>query len=365
MKKELIIYFSKFSVGGMERSLVEFLKNSNLNKNYNITVYVGYSLENSYLEEARKYANIELICKGKWNLLAKIKTFIAMEFKYIKYLIKKPNYDVSICYPHQHKILAKLARISSKNNIIFIHADLVNSRNEVEREKLLNKIKFEKFAKIACVSEKAKESFLTLRPNYKGKIYVINNYANGEYIISKSNEVIDDFEFKNKTFINISRQVEKTKQISMIIEAAKKLVEENYKFDVLLLGNGPDHNYYKELIDKYNLKNIYPIGTRLNPYKYLKKADCLLLTSKFEGYGMVLDEARILNVPIISTNVGNASNIIKEGYGILADNNIEGIYNSMKEFLDKGIAKKEFNYKEFNQNITDKINEMVSDKYES
>ena len=365
MKKELVIYFSKFSIGGMERSLIEFLKNSNLNNDYNITLYVGYSLENSYLEEAKKYANVKLICKGKWNILAKIKTFLIMELTYLKYLIKKPNYDCSICYPHQHKILAKLTRISSKNNIIFIHADLVNSRSIEKQNKLLNKIKFEDFAKIACVSEKAKESFLKLRPNYSGKLYVINNYVNGEYIKEKSNEIIDDYEFKNKTFINISRQVEKTKQIKLIIEASKKLVQENYQFNVLLVGNGPDHKYYRELINEYNLTNIDLIGSRLNPYKYLKKADCLILTSKSEGYGMVLDEARVLNVPFIATDVGNASNIANEGYGVIAENTVDGIYNAMKNFLNKSFKIKEFDYNKFNQNITSKINEMVSDKYES
>ncbi len=364
MKKELIIYFSKFSIGGMERSLVEFIKNSNLHKNYNITLYVGYSLENSYLEETKKYANVKLICKGNWNTFNKIKTYLTMELRYIKYLIKKPKYEVSICYPHQHRILAKLARVSSKNNIIFIHADLINSRDSKTLNKLLTKIKFEQFAKIACVSSRAKESFLQAVPNYKGKVYVINNYINGEYILAKSTEKIEDYEFKNRTFINISRQVEKTKQISMIIEATKKLNQENYKFNILLIGNGPDHNYYKELINKYNLTNIDLIGSRLNPYKYLKKSDALILTSKSEGYGMVLDEARVLNIPIITTNVGDAEKIINEGYGFLAENNVDGIYTCMKAFLDKGFHTKEFDYKKFNENITNKIDEMVSDKYE-
>ena len=361
VKKELIIYFSKFSIGGMERSLVEFLKNSNLSKNYNITLYVGYSLENSYLEESKKYANVKLICMGKWNIFAKIKTFLIMEFTYLKYLIKNPNYSVSICYPHQHKILAKLARISSKNNIIFIHADLVNSRTSKEQNKLLKKMKFDKFAKIACVSEKAKESFLKLVPDYKGKTYIINNYVDGKYIIEKSNEIIDDYEFKGKTFINISRQVDKTKQISMILKATKLLNQEGYKFNLILVGNGIDHNNYKEFIKNNNLTNVDAIGSRLNPYKYLKKSSFLLLTSKSEGYGMVLDEARVLNIPIISTNVGNAKTVIEEGYGLLAEMSIEGIYKSMKEFLDNGFQTKEFDYIKFNQNITNKIDEMVSD----
>ena len=43
------------------------------------------------------------------------------------------------------------------------------------------------------------------------------------------------------------------------------------------------------------------MGKRENPYPYLKKADYFVLLSKFEGYGMVIDEAKILNKNIIIT----------------------------------------------------------------
>ena len=188
MKKNLIIYFSKLSIGGMEKSLIELLKNSNLTKNYNVTLYLGYVIEKSYLEEAKKHADVKLICKGKWNLFGKIKTYIKMQLTILKYRFKRPNYDCAICFTHNHKILSTLTRLSSKNNIIFIHSDLIKSRDTKTRNKLMKNLKFEKFKKIVCVSNRVKDSFLKLRPNYNGKIYVINNYINGKNIIENSKE---------------------------------------------------------------------------------------------------------------------------------------------------------------------------------
>lgn len=359
MKKEIIIYFSKLSIGGMERSLIEFLKNSNLSKNYNLTLYVGYSIEDSFLEEAKKYANVKLICKGKWNLIGKVKTYIIMQLTCIKYIIKKPNYYAAISYAYQHKILAKLTKLSSKNNIIFIHTDLIKSREPKVLKKLLNNIKFEEFKKVVCVSERAKKSFMELIPNYQGKTYVINNYINGADILEKSKENVDDYEFNGKTFINISRQVEKEKQISFIIEAAKKLNNEHYKFNVLLIGDGVDHNYYQEMIKNYGLYNVKAIGSRVNPYKYLKNSSVLIVTSKFEGYGMVLDEARVLNIPIITTDVGNGDVIANKGYGVICENSANGVYNSMKNYLENGLETKHFDYKSFNQRITEQIDDLI------
>ena len=82
-------YFRKYNGYPMPNILAsEILSISSelirLSKNYNVTLYVGYSLENSYLEETKQYANVKLICKGKWNIFTKIKTFLVMELTYLK-----------------------------------------------------------------------------------------------------------------------------------------------------------------------------------------------------------------------------------------------------------------------------------------
>ena len=44
------------------------------------------------------------------------------------------------------------------------------------------------------------------------------------------------------------------------------------------------------------------IGARENPYAYMKNADVLVQTSRFEGKSVVLDEGKILCCPIVTTN---------------------------------------------------------------
>ena len=52
---------------------------------------------------------------------------------------------------------------------------------------------------------------------------------------------------------------------------------------------------YRNLINEKHLENIVILkGNQVNPYKYLAKSDCLIMSSQFEGYGIVIDEARVV-----------------------------------------------------------------------
>lgn len=361
MKKKMIIYMSKMSIGGMEKVLLNLLKQSNFTKNYDVTVYMLYSKEASYLKELENLVNVKLLWKDNWNLFGKLVCFLKIIIDLFKLKLKNNKWDVSICYPYQHPILAKLALTSSKNNIIFIHNNLELKYGD-KLKCHCKKMQFDKFKKVVCVSNDALDSFKNIYPNYMGKAVTINNYINGDEIVLKSKEKINDVDNSNLvTFINIARHEEVSKGISRIIKAASRLRNDGYKFRVILVGDGEDHQMYEDMVNDLGLEDIVLlVGNKINPYSYLKKADCFVFSSYYEGYGIVLDEARILNKPIITTDVADAKLIVDEGYGILCDNNVDAIYDGMKEYLDNGfILKKKFDYVKFNNKITKLLDNIV------
>ena len=94
----------------------------------------------------------------------------------------------------------------------------------------------------------------------------------------------------------------------------------------------------------------------------MKKCDVLLFSSLYEGYGIVLDEARVLGIPFISTEVADAKLIADEGFGIVCANSEEGLYNGMKQYLDNGFEiKSKFNYTLFNENITKALDRLLEE----
>ena len=75
---------------------------------------------------------------------------------------------------------------------------------------------------------------------------------------------------------------------------------------------------------------------------------------------MVLVEAMILNKPIITTNVSDAKDDIENKYGIVVENSEKGVYEGMKEFLDKGFKPEKFSPEDYNKKIIEKLNKIIA-----
>ena len=127
----------------------------------------------------------------------------------------------------------------------------------------------------------------------------------------------------------------------------------------MLIGDGPDQKKYKSQVRKYKLENnIKFLGKKSNPFPYYKLADAVLLSSVNEGYPVVFNEARILNIPLITTKVSDYQDI-ENKYGIVTEQ--EEIYKGIKKFLDEGFKIKEkFDYKKYNQDILKKIENLIN-----
>ena len=153
-------------------------------------------------------------------------------------------------------------------------------------------------------------------------------------------------------FLNVGRHDERQKKLTRIIEASKKLKEENYSFKVIFIGDGQDTDLYKQKVKEYNLEEmILFLGRKENPYPYFKLSDCVILSSEYEGYPVVYLESFVLNKSIITTKVSDYEQVEK-GRGIVVEKNSEAIYTAMKEFIQNGYEIKEpFDDETYNQEI--------------
>ena len=354
-KKSMIIYMPKLSFGGMEKALVNLINYAKLNEKYQLTLYLIYKGEMNYINLLPKNINLIIASPNKWNMTGKIKASIKIMLRYMYQIFNK--YDIAISYSYQHPILTTLTRLSSENNIVYIHSNIGNGTKIEKLKDKLKKCKYEKFKKIICVSYDAKKTLEKLIYRKKD-IYVLNNVIDGDQIIRKSKEEVDDFNFeKDKIYlINIARHYEEHKRLIRIINATNKLNKEGYEFEVLFIGDGEDHKLYEDKIKEYNIKNIRLLGKKENPYKYLAHSSALLLSSTREGYPVVFIEAMVLNKPIITTNVSDAKVDIENKFGIVVNNDDNSIYDGMKEFIEKGYKiKNKFDYEKFNKSIEEQI----------
>ena len=79
---------------------------------------------------------------------------------------------------------------------------------------------------------------------------------------------------------------------------------------------------------------IHLIGARENPYPYIKNADILVHSSRYEGKSIVLDETKILGTPIVVTNYETIHDQIADGKeGIIVPQTPEGIALGIQEMM--------------------------------
>ena len=84
------------------------------------------------------------------------------------------------------------------------------------------------------------------------------------------------------------------------------------------------------------------------------------MSSAFEGFPTTFGEAMTLGVPLITTDVSDAKELIDNKYGIVVVNNDEAIYDGMKEFLDNGFkVEKKFNPKKYNEESMNKLYQVI------
>jgi len=184
---------------------------------------------------------------------------------------------------------------------------------------------FNRADKIIAVSDGIKND---LEKNYqvqKNKIQTIYNFIDIKHIAGLSEEHIEN---NLEHIFNTGRKVITVGRLSdakghwHLIRAFKQVSTEMPDAKLIIVGDGELRPFLTNLIDELSLKNsVHLIGNRDNPYKYMKNSDLFVLSSVYEGFGIVLIEAMACGIPVISTNcLSGPEEILKnteKSYGIL------------------------------------------------
>lgn len=112
-------------------------------------------------------------------------------------------------------------------------------------------------------------------------------------------------------FITIGRLDANKNQVGIIKELSKLDLD----YELLVLGRGVMEDEINELVKELNLENkVKLLGFQSNVYKFLKASDLFILGSKSEGFPNVLNQAKIFNLKIISTDCETGPREVLENY---------------------------------------------------
>ena len=158
------------------------------------------------------------------------------------------------------------------------------------------------------------------------------------YIIDKDRSYSETGLPKDKKIIMSVGRLNKEKRYDIAIESICLLSQTRQDFRYYIIGDGPEKENIESLIQKYGLEEtVFTLGLvecEKIPL-FLNCADIFLLTSDRENGPIVLKEAMATGCPVVSTEVGDAGDIIKKNNGILAPcGDIKGIATALMSSLN-------------------------------
>ena len=368
-KTNILFIIPEFSHGGTNKVLENLLSFID-NDKYDINIYSLYEDGGEYYKKIFKpylipkshlyyWFHDNAITRkilGFYNKITKRDNFTWL-YKREAYLIQKRHfYDTVIAFQEGSSTLFA-SHMPIKKRIAWIHCDyrILYRNNKNKNEEQI----YEKFKFIVCVSNNATRSFTVLYPELNERTITIHNIMDVNSIIKKSYETINTNIFNSNTFniISIGRFV-KVKQFDMIPHIASKIKQLcNIPFKWYIIGSGDETriNTINEIRKKGLEDTVILLGSQNNPYTYIRKCHLLVCTSHSESYPTVINEAKIIGVPVISNDFPSAKEVINDNCGWICN------INNMPELIADIIIDKKNIYstvknkiREFDYNIENK-----------
>lgn len=244
------------------------------------------------------------------------KKMLGYVYKRVARNIDKMNYDYVVAM--QEGITTHLLSHTRTSKIAWVHSDYVAEiRNVLEEEYY-----YSKYEQIVFVSNYTLDRFIKLYPKLTNRCQTIYNLLNEKTILRQASHALCDtrFDIDGWVILSIGR-LSKVKRFYEIPEIAWKLKRKGFQFKWYIIGKGKDKELILEKIDEYEVADsVILLGEIDNPYPYIKHSKIVAVTSSSEACPYVLNEAKLLHVPIVATSFGSIQEFIIDGYnGFIAD----------------------------------------------
>lgn len=231
----------------------------------------------------------------------------------------KQKYDVAISTAEFYCNALVANAIHADRKIGWVHPDI--SAFIIDRKsalKILRKLDF-----VATVSHAGLASLKNAFPEDQERFLHIENMVDSERIKAEAKETVTDVNdnVADKRIVTVCRIDNSSKRLDRVIRVSKILKAKGYHFCWYIIGDGKDFYGLKKMIQEAGLADcVIMLGKKTNPYPYIGMANCFVLTSQYEGKPIVIEEAKILHTPIISTAYSSAEEQIPITMGAIVPN---------------------------------------------
>lgn len=382
MKKKILFVIPDFYIGGTNKSLENLLLLVD-NNIYEIRIFSLYEDGDSYYKE--KVFKPYLIKKSLFYRLfhdhfwfRKFSTLASLLFRCnvsrflhkfeINRIQKKEKFDSVIAYQESSATICVSMLRNCSNRIAWVHCELRYWLQDlVKGRKLEEAGDYSKYDKIICVSESARQSFLSLYPHLSDKVIFIYNSVDDNHIKELADDVKANVPFSDNTFNILSvGRFSPTKQFDLIpkiVSELKKITSKPFCWYIIASTEECLQDML-EKIEKYDVsREVILLGAKDNPYPYFKKSDLFVCTSESESFSYVIAESKVLHVPVLCNNIPVAKEVVSDEEGWISS--IADMPGTLSRIIDKNngiytsVKEKILNYQYNNHEILKKFEDIV------
>lgn len=349
--KKLLIVNNNMKVGGVQKSLCNLLWSLDPTE-YRVTLLL-FSKSGAYLDQLpptvevieetgpfrlfgksqSEYTGMDAV---KRTCLALISRFFGRDTAVRLMRKRQPtigSYDCAVSFLNNgpKEVLYGGAQdyvlycVEADRKVLFLHSDYDRSGSHYPE----NDGAVAQFDTIAACSEGCRRAFVAALPDLADRCVAVRNCHRYDTIRAMAQEPVTPYSPDAIHAVTVARMTPR-KGIDRAIRGVAAAREAGHPLVLHIVGDGPMRHSLQQLAEELAVADAVVFhGEVSNPYPYIKQADLMLLTSYHEAAPMVIEEARCLGVPILSTAIISTKEMVTEAQAGWVCDNDQAAINAM------------------------------------
>lgn len=350
-KKNIAFLISLFLDGGTETVLIEYLRNLSNTGLYNLTLAIGYDMQQKEMFLSRIPHDVKIIhiISKPWlvkrysmRLKQPMKLFDELFLNPIRRIIlqttlRKLAQQNEVIIDFNHAFGSFMTHIPAKK-IVFYHYSLtINQQNDpTEMAKLQKRAACYDY--LVTISKAMFDEACLFFPQQKDKLRMIYNSINTQHLLNAAQQKVDDRRIEKPFILSITRLEEKQKDVTTLIKAYALLRKNHgHTEELYIIGKGNSLAQLQQTARECHVADhVFFLGFMSNPLPWTKQCSLFVQSSHFEGLPTTMIEALLLDKMIVATDCPTGpKEILNNGRAglLVPKNDAEMLAKTMHEAL--------------------------------
>lgn len=264
------------------------------------------------------------------------------------------------------------------NRVIFVHSDMkreLKTRGN-QRADVLRYV-YRAYDKVAVVTQDIYRATRELA-GPRARLCLCRNAIDGRSVREKAERELElqektrvypgpevlsaILERPGKKFITVGR-FSPEKGHLRLLDAFRRVADQRPDVSLVIVGGCSNEDYYQKTarrVEELGLADrVVLVMNIANPFPIVKRCDYFVLSSFYEGFGLVLAEADILGKPVVSTDIPGPRGFLREHGGALVEDSQEGLYQGMKALLAGEVKGMDVDYDAYNRTAVEEFEALL------